>query len=88
MHGGVTGKAREGLPMPISLQPGDLDFNGGFIWVRRNCSRGKITSTKSGKERKVDMSNGLATVLKNYLTQRKREALEKGWGEPLEWLFY
>jgi integrase len=72
----------------VALQPGDLDFNGGFIWVRRNCSRKRITSTKSGKDRKVDMSNGLAAVLENYLTQRKREALEKGWGDPPEWLFY
>jgi integrase len=34
------------------------------------------------------MSNGLAAVLTNYMTQRKREALEKGWGQPPEWLFY
>lgn len=72
----------------VALQPGDLDFNSGFIWVRRNCSRGKITSPKSGQGRKVDMSNGLAAVLKEYMTRRKREALEKGWGEPPEWLFY
>lgn len=72
----------------VALQPGDLDFNGGFIWVRRNCSRGRITSPKSGKGRKVDMSNGLAATLKEYLTHRKREALGKGWGEPPEWLFY
>ncbi len=72
----------------VALQPGDLDFNGGFIWVRRNLSRKKITSAKSGKDRKIDMSNGLAAVLSDYLTQRKREALEKGWGEPPEWLFY
>ncbi len=72
----------------VALQPGDLDFEGGFIWVRRNCSMGKITTPKSGKGRKVDMSNGLAAVLKEYLTQRKRDALKKGWGEPPEWLFY
>ncbi len=34
------------------------------------------------------MTPQLATTLKVYLTQRKREALAKGWGEPPEWLFY
>jgi len=34
------------------------------------------------------MSNRLAAVLSSYLTQRKKEALAKGWGEPPEWLFY
>ena len=34
------------------------------------------------------MSNGLAAVLSKYMTDRKKEALAKGWGEPPEWLFY
>ncbi len=72
----------------IALQPGDLDFRGNFIEVRRSCVRGRMSTPKSGKVRRVDMSKQLASVLKTYLTERKKEALKKGWGEPPEWLFY
>lgn len=72
----------------IALQPEDLDFEGMFITVCRNCVRGRITSTKSGKIRKVDMSPQLAKVLKRWLIECKEEALKKGWGKPPEWLFY
>lgn len=72
----------------IALKPGDLDFNGMFIEVRRGFTRGQITTPKNGKIRRVDMSEELASVLKNYLTERKKEALKKGWGETPEWLFY
>ena len=72
----------------IALQPGDLDFNGGFIEVRRNFTRGHLTSTKSGKIRKVDMSKELQETLHAYMVQRKKDALRNGWGEPPIWLFY
>jgi len=72
----------------VGLQPGDLDFQGEFISVRRSYSKGRLTTPKSGKSRRVDMSKGLAEVLRVYITERKREALAKGWGEPSEWLFY
>jgi integrase len=72
----------------IALKPGDIDFNGNFIEVRRSCVMGKVATTKSGKVQRVDMSNGLRKVLKSYLTERKQEALKKGWGQPPEWLFY
>jgi integrase len=72
----------------IGLQPGDLDFNGRFIEVRRNFAKGRLTTPKSGKGRRVDMSPQLAEVLQKYLVDRKKEALRLGWGEPPEWLFY
>jgi integrase len=72
----------------IALKPGDIDFNGNFIEVKRSSVRGRISTPKSGKGRRVDMSTGLATVLKAYLTKRKEEALKKGWGNPPELLFY
>jgi len=34
------------------------------------------------------MSDQLAACLKSHLTERKKETLQKGWGEPPEWLFY
>lgn len=72
----------------IALKPGDLDFVGNFIEVRKNCVRGLIGTPKSGKVRRVDMSAGLKEVLQAYFITRKREALRKGWSEPPEWLFY
>ena len=72
----------------LALKPGDLDFNGRFIEVRRSFSKGRITTPKSGQRRRVDMSADLATVLKGHITDSKKETLKKGWGEPPEWLFY
>jgi integrase len=72
----------------IALKPGDLDFNGGFIEVKRNYVRGDITTPKNGKTRRVDMSDQLSAELEAHLTQRKRETLKKGWTEIPEWLFY
>ena len=34
------------------------------------------------------MSQDLKAVLKDYMVQRKKETLEKGWKEIPEWLFY
>jgi len=72
----------------LALKPGDLDFNGGFIEVNRSFAKGVLTTPKTGKTRRVDMSKQLAEVLRAHLTERKKEALKKGWGEPPEWLFY
>jgi integrase len=72
----------------IALQPGDLDFNGGFIEVRRNFAKGHLTSTKSGKTRRVDMSKELSETLRAYLVERKKDTLRHGWKEMPEWLFY
>ncbi|MFC1799181.1 tyrosine-type recombinase/integrase [Thermodesulfobacteriota bacterium] len=72
----------------IALKPGDIDFNGNFIEVRRSASRGIIGRPKSGKIRRVDISTELKKVLKHHLIKRKKETLEKGWKELPEWLFY
>jgi len=47
----------------IALQPGDLDFRGRFIQIRRNFTNGRLTTPKNGKSRRVDMSTRLADVL-------------------------
>src|SRR5262245_51108572 len=69
----------------LALQWGDVDFNGRFIEVRRNLVAGRVTSPKSGKSRRVDMSTQLTTTLQAALTTRK--ALEHGWPEVPEWVF-
>jgi integrase len=72
----------------IALKPGDIDFNGSFIEVRQSAVRGEISTPKSGKDRRVDMSTELKKVLKAHLTARKEETLKKGWKKLPEWLFY
>ena len=81
--------ARTGLRIgeATALQWGDLDFHGRFIIVRRNISRGRIETPKNGKERRVDMSRQLADCLLRLKTQRKEEALKKGWRGIPEWVF-
>lgn len=62
----------------LALQWGDLDWNSKFIRVSKSFKRGRITPTKTGKTRRVDMSNQLCDVLKALQTQRKRDALQRG----------
>jgi len=70
----------------IALQPGDLDFHGRFIQIRRNFTNGRLTTPKNGKSRRVDMSTRLADVLKQHLVDQELEALGKDRSNP-EWLF-
>src|SRR5262249_11290399 len=53
----------------IALKGIDIDFKGGFIHVQRNLSRGKISVTKNGKDRRVDMSTQLITCLDGLLSK-------------------
>jgi len=61
----------------IGLRPYDLDFNGRFINVERNISRGKVTTPKNGKTRRVDMSLQLTNTLDALVAARKAEAVRK-----------
>ena len=60
----------------IALKPKDVDFEKSLIHVQRNLSRGRISTTKNGKDRKVDMSTKLTEVLKEMLSKRRTEALQ------------
>lgn len=66
----------------IALKGADIDFHGRFIEVNRTLSRGKITSPKSGKTRRVDMSAQLTGVLQDLLSKRKALALRKEMEKP------
>jgi integrase len=68
----------------IALKGIDIDFKGRFIHVRRNLSRGKISVTKNGKDRPVDMSGKLAEVLGDLLSKRRAEALREEMKKPAE----
>jgi integrase len=52
-----------------------------------NVVRGRITTSKNGKARRVDMSRHLTTVLYHLMTQRQAEAILQGRGETAAWVF-
>jgi integrase len=58
-----------------------------FLEVRRAIARGRIVPTKSGKIRRVDLSQQLLGALKALQVQRKEETLRKGWAEVPVWVF-
>lgn len=66
----------------IALKGIDIDFKSGFVHVQRNLSRGKISTTKNGNDRSVDMSRKLAEVLGDLLSKRRAEALREEMKKP------
>ena len=72
----------------IGLQPGNIDFNGSFIEVKRSIVRGRVETPKNGKARRVDLSKQLAEVLKAHLIGTKELTLKKGWKNTPETLFF
>jgi integrase len=72
----------------LGLQWGDVDWHGKFIRVSRSYKLGRMTPTKTGKIRRVDMSNHLIEALGSLYTARKREALKEGRGEVIDSIFH
>jgi integrase len=70
----------------IGLQWGDADFRGGFLEVRRGVVMGEVTTTKSHKIRRVDMSSQLAEALQRLKEVRQLEAMAQGKPMP-DWVF-
>jgi integrase len=68
----------------VSLKGIDVDFNGRFIHVQRNLSRGSISATKSGKDRRGDMSTQLAEVLNEMTSKRRAEVLRREMEKPAD----
>lgn len=64
------------------------DWHGKFILVRRSYKRGRIGHTKTGKQRRVDMSNQLLVTLRDFHLTRKKEALESGTGKVEEFILH
>ena len=75
---------REGELM--GLRWGDVDFRSGFIEVRQALVRRRITSTKTHKIRRVDLSPQLLEVLQRMKEIRELEAMAKDQA-PAPWVF-
>jgi integrase len=72
----------------LALRWGDIDWNRKVIRITKSYKRGRIEKTKTGKDRRVDMSDQLLIELKQLYTERKKEGLRLGIGEPVELLFH
>jgi integrase len=70
-----------------ALQWGDIDLNGKFLIVRRNIVRGRITTTKTEKIRRVDLSDSLIKALAELKRDRKEEWLSRGRSKIPQWVF-
>jgi integrase len=81
IHTGMRSGELAGLQWP------DIDFNGKFVMVRRNFTRGRLEKTKTGQIRRVDLSDALLHELDVMKRKRKKEYLAKGKNEIPEWVF-
>jgi integrase len=71
----------------LALQWGDIDFNGRFVNLKRSLSRGKISTLKGKRDRRVDMSLQLAEILKTHRVESKKKGMILGFGELPEYVF-
>jgi integrase len=71
----------------IGLKWGDIDFKGQFLTVRRSFTRGKEQPTKTGKARRVDLSDPLLAELAALRKRRRKDYLERGSNGIPEWVF-
>jgi len=70
----------------LGLQWGDIDWNGKFIEIRRASWNRIVTTPKSGKSRRVDLSDQLAQALTEHRLALTKSALKKG--RPMsDWVF-
>jgi integrase len=72
----------------LGLKWGDIDWNAKYIRVERSYKRGHLDKTKTGRTRRVDISDQLEAALKTLLTVRKKEAVKAGSPAPLTFVFH
>ena len=72
----------------LALEWRDIDFNGYFIRVERSFKGGRVSGTKTGKVRRVDMSDQLHDELKRLHLARQQESMEQGRDFPNKIIFH
>ena len=70
-----------------ALQWGDIDENGRFLTLRRSYVSGRIQATKTGRIRRVDLSDALLQALRDHKKTMRQEWLKKGFNKLPEWVF-
>jgi integrase len=81
--------ARTGMRIgeALAVKWEDVDFRSRFIDVKRSIVRGKISTPKSGKFRRVDMSLQLTEVFKAHRLESKKKGFSLGLGDAPEFVF-
>lgn len=76
--------ARTGMRLgeALALEWRDIDFTLRVILVRRSRRRGRVSEPKSGKARRVDMSQQLTEALQSLKTLQEAEAALQGTAPP------
>lgn len=80
--------ARTGIRLgeALGLHWQDIDWHNHLIHVQRTVYNGRVTTPKSGKSRKVDMSRQLIETLESWQAQNELKALQRDTVPP-EWVF-
>lgn len=71
----------------LALRWTDIDFANRKALIERAVSSGKVTTTKTGAVRTIDLTKDLTDALRALHATRERQTLEKKWGEVPEWVF-
>ena len=70
-----------------ALQWGDIDENGRFLTLRRSYVSGRIQPTKTGRIRRVDLSDALLQALRDHKKTKRAEWLRRGSSQIPVWVF-
>ena len=70
-----------------ALQWGDIDENGRFLTLRRSYVSGRIQPTKTGRIRRVDLSDALLQALRDHKKTKREEWLRRGSSQIPVWVF-
>jgi integrase len=66
---------------------GDIDFRARELSVERSWSLRRIETPKTGRTRRVDMSEQLVRALRRLEIDRMVEKVKRGWSELPPWVF-
>ena len=72
----------------LALEWRDIDFNSHFIRVERSFKGKQVSTTKTGKARRVDMSDQLHEELKRLHLAKQQEAMSQGRDFPVNIIFH
>jgi integrase len=71
----------------LGLQWADTDLDARRITVRRSVTSQGVSSPKSGKSRRVVMTDSLASSLFELLGERQSQRIARGWRDTPVWVF-
>ena len=72
----------------LALRWENVNWRERYIVIEQSFRNSRLTATKTGKVRRIDMSDQLAATLKELYLKRKREALKAGGNEVEPIIFH